>query len=203
MLGPQPPHVVPEPRDRPDPADPLRDHRRRHLRMLGKDRSHPPLKRRERRRHHRALVLRRPIRGQRTVHCCPPDPQLPSDPPPRNPIRDKPPNQRPVLHRNHPSNLSGWPRFRPSLWPRFQTPSTIRLRVRIPPGRAWLRQQDGRVRPRGGTGFPLSGDSCSRRRHRVLNCRLPGTGGVERCLSWGGQRLLIACMRSVIDFLIS
>lgn len=31
-----------------------------------------------------------------------------------------------IPHRHHPSNpnLSGWPRFRPSLWPRFQASST-------------------------------------------------------------------------------
>jgi hypothetical protein len=31
----------------------------------------------------------------------------------------------PILHRDHPPNLSGWPRSRPSLWPRFQAASTI------------------------------------------------------------------------------
>ena len=33
MLRPQPLHVLTEPRDRPRPADPLSDHRRRHLRI--------------------------------------------------------------------------------------------------------------------------------------------------------------------------
>ena len=51
MLRPQPADVVPEPRDRPGPADPLRDHRRRHVRMLRQQRPHPRLERRERRRH--------------------------------------------------------------------------------------------------------------------------------------------------------
>ena len=41
-------------------------------------------------------------------------------------LRDQPPDQSPILHRDHPSNLSGWPRFRPSLWPRFQASSTPR-----------------------------------------------------------------------------
>ena len=48
-----------------------------------------------------------------------PIPNCLSDLPARNTIRDKPPNQRPILHRDHPPNLSGWPRFRPSLWPQF------------------------------------------------------------------------------------
>ena len=50
MLRSQTGHVLTEPRRRPRPADPLREHRRRHLRELGQQRPHPLLERRERRR---------------------------------------------------------------------------------------------------------------------------------------------------------
>ena len=57
-----------------------------------------------------SFILRRPVRRHRPIHRRSPEhPSLPSDLPPRNPVRDKPPDQRPVLHRDHPSNLSGWP----------------------------------------------------------------------------------------------
>ena len=58
------------------------------------------------------------------LHRRPADAQVPRDLTLRNTIRDQPPDQSPILHRDHPSNLSGWPRFRPSLWPRFQASST-------------------------------------------------------------------------------
>lgn len=113
-------HVI-EPR----PLDPLRDHRRRHLRMLREQRSDARLERRERRRLRWPLILRRPIRRQCSIDRRPTDTQLPRDLPLRNSIRDEPPNQCPVFHRDHPPNRSGWPRFRPSLWPRFQPSPTL------------------------------------------------------------------------------
>jgi hypothetical protein len=60
-----------------------------------------------------------------------PIPQIPRDLPLRNTIRNQPPDQSPILHRDHPSNLSGWPRFQPSLWPRFRASST---RCPVPAG---------------------------------------------------------------------
>ena len=137
MLRPQPPHVVPEPGDRsrssrparrsPSPASPgCPQQHRPHPRSNGVNDVG----------YRRPLILRRPIRSHRPRHRRPPDPQIPRDLPLRNPIRDKPPDQRPILQRDHPSNLSGWPRFRPSLWPRFQASSTIGLIRRRPIGRA-------------------------------------------------------------------
>jgi hypothetical protein len=115
----------------PSPLDPPGDHRRRHLRMLGQDRPHPRHERRKRHRPRRSLVLRRPIRRHRADHRRTPNPQLPSDLPPRNTIRNKPPDQHPILHQDHPPNLSGRPRFRPSLWPRFQASWTSKEPVTV------------------------------------------------------------------------
>jgi hypothetical protein len=95
------------PRDRALPADPFSDHRRRHLWILRQDRPHPSLERRERRRDRSALILRWPIRSHRPIARRPADTQLPRDLSPRNPVRDKPPDQRPVLHRDHPSICMG------------------------------------------------------------------------------------------------
>ena len=54
---------------------------------------HPGLERRERRRHQRALIPWRSIRDQRPVDRRPPNPQLPRNSPPRNTVRDKPPDR--------------------------------------------------------------------------------------------------------------
>jgi hypothetical protein len=115
VLRSEPPHVLPEPRDRPRPLDAFRDHRRRHLRMLRQQRPHSRLERREGRRLRRPHILRRSLRSQRPINRRPADTQLPRDLPLRNTLRDQPPDQRPIFHRDHPTNLSGWPRFRPSL----------------------------------------------------------------------------------------
>jgi hypothetical protein len=67
--------------------------------------------------------------------------------------------QRPILHRDHPTNLSGWPRFPASLRPRFQASSTTTstMRWRFAPN--MLRGQH-RLR-----------DPSWRRMHRRLTCR--------------------------------
>ena len=98
MLRPQPPHVLSEPGDRPRPLDPLRDHRRRHRRMLRQQRSDSRFERGERRRLRQPLILRRPVRRQRPIDRRPTYPQLPRDLPLRNSVRDQPPNQRPIFH---------------------------------------------------------------------------------------------------------
>ena len=59
---------------------------------------HQRLERRERRRHRRPLVLRRPVRGHRPRHRRPTDPQVPRDLTLRNTVRDQPPDQSPILH---------------------------------------------------------------------------------------------------------
>lgn len=133
MLRPQQPHVVAEPADRPSPPNPLRDHRRGHVRRRREQLSHRRLERRERRRHHRPLVPWRPVRRQRPLDSRPADAQVPRDLALRNTVRNQSPNQSPILHRDHPSNLSGWPRFRPSLWPRFQaSPTALWRTVAVP-----------------------------------------------------------------------
>jgi len=110
-------------------AKQLQQHPHPQKQILGQQLPHRQLERRERRRHHRPLVLRRPVRGQRPRDRRPSNTQVPRNPPLRNAVRDQPPDQRPILHRNHPANLSGWPRFRPSQWSRFQASSTITTEI--------------------------------------------------------------------------
>jgi hypothetical protein len=57
--GPHRRTLSPEPRDRTRPTDPLGDHRRQHVRVLGQQRPHAFFERRERRRRQRPLILRR------------------------------------------------------------------------------------------------------------------------------------------------
>jgi len=68
MLGPQPDDVLAEPRRRTRPADPLGEHRRRHVRELRQQRCHPHLEGRERRRLNRrpAVFGRRPTMERAT-----------------------------------------------------------------------------------------------------------------------------------------
>lgn len=46
---------------------------------------------------------------------------------PRNPVRDKPTDQRPIFPSDHPSNLSEQVHFRASLWPQIRASSTLSL----------------------------------------------------------------------------
>jgi hypothetical protein len=113
MLRPQPRHNVAEPRRRPRPSPPA---------PLSPSPActgtppaapaHPPLERPERCRDRFPLILRRGIRRQSPGNRRPADTKIPGDLPLRNPVRHQPPDQRPILHRDHPSNLSGWPHFR-------------------------------------------------------------------------------------------
>jgi hypothetical protein len=98
-----------------DPVQPtpLSDHRGRHVRRHGEQLPHHRLGRRERRRNRRPLVLRRPHRGHRPRDRRPPHPQIPRNLTLRNTVRNQPPDQSPILHKVHPSNLSGWPPFSP------------------------------------------------------------------------------------------
>ncbi len=57
-------------------------------------------------------------------HPAPPNTHVPRNPSLRNTIGAQPPNQSPILHRDHPSNLPGWPRFRPSPRPHFRAQPT-------------------------------------------------------------------------------
>ena len=101
VLGTQPLHVVAEPPDRPAPAHPLGQHRRRHVRGLLQQRPHPRLEHRERRRPRRPLIPRRRIRVHRLDHRGPRDPQPLRDPCLRHPLSSQPPDQRPVLQSDH------------------------------------------------------------------------------------------------------
>ena len=118
------PHTVLQDRHRVRPPDPLGDHRRGHVRGRDQQLPHRRLERRDRRRHRRPLVPRWPLRGHSPRDRRPSDTQVPGDLTLRNTIRHQPPDQSPILHRDHPSNLSGWPHFRPSLWPHFRASST-------------------------------------------------------------------------------
>ena len=124
VLRPQPCHVLPEPRRRSVPAGPLCEHRRGHLRELRQQLPYPRLERIKRRRDRPALILRRQLRGDRPRDRRPADTQLMCHLPLRNPVSHQPADQRPILHRDHPANLSGWPHFRPALWPRFRAAPT-------------------------------------------------------------------------------
>ena len=72
-------------RQRPLPADPLRDHRRRHVRPGRQQLPDPRLSRIGDRPLRRPLVPRRPIRGQRPPHRVPAHPQLAGNRPHRHP----------------------------------------------------------------------------------------------------------------------
>ena len=122
----------------------------------------------------RSLVLRWPVRGQRPLDRRPTDTQIPCDLPLRNTVRNQPPDQRPILHRDHPSNLSGWPRFRPSLWPRFQASSTSRSGHRA--GHAGRGVPQSTIRVASRMRF-LFRDKWIRPVHAV-----PGAGGLTRAL---------------------
>ena len=99
MLRTQPPHVVAEPRDRPGPADPLSDHRRRHVRR----RSASSCRTSGSNGVNDVGTAGRSYFGGRseanaraTVDL--PDPQIPRDLTLRNTVRDQPPDQSPILH---------------------------------------------------------------------------------------------------------
>ena len=106
MLRSQTGDVLSEPRRRTLPADPLSEHRRRHVRELRQQLTHPRLERRERRRRHRRpLILRRLRRVHRPRHRVARDPQPLSDPRLRDALRGQPPNQCPVFQSDHPPSV--------------------------------------------------------------------------------------------------
>jgi hypothetical protein len=69
--------------------------------------------------------------GNKATVAPPPDPPSPARSPTAErsaaaaPRRPPAADQRPVLHRDHPPNLSGRPRFQPSLRPQFRASSTV------------------------------------------------------------------------------
>ena len=136
-------------RRRPSPADPLRDHRRRHRGELRQQNPNPVLEPVEHRPSGRPRIRRRPLRRQRPRDRLPREAQPVSDRSLRQPLRHmKATDLRPLLHGDHPPNLgSGGP----------------------PIGRAALVPSSTSV-----DSWGSSSASCAyRNRTRGLRCRLP------------------------------
>jgi hypothetical protein len=97
------PDPVLEHRQRPAPADPLRDYRRRHRRPLFEQLPNQWFDLVDDRALHRPLILRRLLGGQRPPHRVPPQTQRPGDRLDRHPLRPmQPTDLRPLLHPQHP-----------------------------------------------------------------------------------------------------
>ena len=119
-------------RRRPSPADPLRDHRRRHRGELRQQNPNPVLEPVEHRPSGRPRIRRRPLRRQRPRDRLPREAQPVSDRSLRQPLRHmKATDLRPLLHGDHPPNLgSGGPQLAERHWSPLQRASTAGDRVR-------------------------------------------------------------------------
>nr|AAG24941.2 unknown [Frankia sp. Ar15] len=113
-------------RQRIRPADPLRDHRRRHPRPLRQQRPDHRLERIDHRPARRPFVLRRPVRRQRRPHRVPRHTQPSSDLLDRNALSStQPADLRPVLHLQHPSYTSRGSVFAAPWGVSFQEAATV------------------------------------------------------------------------------
>jgi hypothetical protein len=102
----------PEPRRRPRPANPLRDHRRRHQRKFAQEGPDPWFERVKRRHHRSSRIGWRRLRGNSPRHRFPRHSKPFRYRPNRHTLTAvKMPNLCPILQADHPSIVSGWQGF--------------------------------------------------------------------------------------------
>jgi hypothetical protein len=105
ILRPDPGHVLPEPRRGPGPAHTLRQHRRRHPRVLPQQRTDGRFHRFDPRVLRRTHIGRRPVSADCLCDRVPGNPQPCRYRPHRLTLgKMQPPNKRPILHCDHPPN---------------------------------------------------------------------------------------------------